>query len=124
MTLCIICQNILGSNYVSVGENGRRTLVAASLKRKDGVHQLLETINPLQVHAACRKAYTRDTSIKAEKRRASEAATKEDNEPPILRSRTLDFDISNQCLFCSEIIETNSKKHLKRRKSFSSVEKK
>ena len=123
MALCILCQNILGSNYASVGDNGRRTLVAASLKRKDGLHQLLETSNPLQVHATCRKAYTRDTSIKRDKRRVSEAVTEEDAEPTILRSRTRDFDISSQCLFCSERIEISSKIPLKRRKSFNSVEK-
>ena len=101
MALCILCQNILRSNYVSVGDNGRRT-GGSKPERKDGLHQLLETSNPLQVHATCRKAYTQDTSTKADKRRASEAVTEEDAEPPIFRSRTPDFDISNQCLFCLE----------------------
>lgn len=110
------------TNYVCVGEKGRRSLVEASLKRQDGLDELFQTEDPLQEHTSCRKAYTRETSIKAEKRKASEASTEEGVAPPTLRSRTHVFDIFSYCLFCSENIETGSKLALKRRKLFNNVE--
>ena len=33
--------------------------MSASLEREDGLHEKLQSQEPLQVHIACRKAYTR-----------------------------------------------------------------
>ena len=92
MALCVICQDALGSNYVCVGDKGRRTLVAVSLEKQDGLHQLFQTKDPLQLHGPCRKAYTRGTRIKAEKRKASEAPIEEEAAPTKLRSRNPLFE--------------------------------
>ncbi len=69
MEECPLCKDTLGkSNVVTVGDKGRYSLVAASIKRDDGLKVTLETITPLQVHGNCRKNYTRQTSIASESR--------------------------------------------------------
>lgn len=62
--------------------------MSASLEREDGLHEKLQSQEPLQVHIACRKAHTKITTIKAEKRKPSEGPSEEDVTPPTLSSKT------------------------------------
>ena len=69
MDSCVLCKEELRSEYVTVGQKGRQTLVTASLQREDGLDKLLETIDPLRIHSFCQKNYTCESSIYAEKRK-------------------------------------------------------
>lgn len=122
MDVCPICEKICTTDCVPVGPKGRRSLVAASVERQDGLHQNLETQEPLKVHIACRKAYTRESSIKSQKRRSEEPPAEPQVEPPTLRSQTPLFDITTHCLFSSEPLPISSRLTTKRQKSVSNVE--
>jgi len=122
MESCVICKDICINDFVQVGPKGRATLVAASLERHDGLHELLQTQEQLILHIACRKAYTRGSSITSEKRKSDESATDVEFKPPTLRSGTPVFDITTHCLFCSEVLPTSSKLGTKRRQLTSNVE--
>ena len=119
---CIICEELCNTDCVNVGPKGRATLVATSLKRQDGFHELLQTQEPLTLHIACRKVYTRESSIRSEKRKSKELVVDNKVESPSLRSRSGYFDITSHCLFCTEFMDTASKKEVKRRKVISIVE--
>lgn len=122
MESCIICKDLCIKDFVQVGPKGRTTLVAASLERQDGLHELLQIQESLTLHIACRKAYTRESSIRSETRKSEKSAADEEFEQPTLRSRTPLFDITTHCLFCSEVLITSSRLETKRRKLTSNVE--
>ena len=122
MESCIICKELCIKDCVQVGPKGRTTLVAASHERHDGRHGLLQKQEPLTLHIACSKAYTRESSIKSEKRKSEESAADEEFKPPTLMSRTPSLDITTHCLFCSEVLLTSSKLETKHRKLTSNVE--
>ena len=119
METCIICKNKLGSNYATIGDKGRSKLVESSQAREDGLSTWFQTKDPLKVHTACRKSYTRDSSIKA-------AANKKDEVPeeqePNLRSKIPVFDVKTHCLFCAELLQIDNRIPSERRKVFSNVE--
>lgn len=94
MDSCVICNELCTKDYVHVGAKGRITLVAASLERKDGLHEILEMHNPLTLHIACRKAYTRESSIRSAKRKSEEPVPQEEVQPITLRSKTPKFDFT------------------------------
>lgn len=122
MDSCVICNELCTKDYVHVGAKGRITLVAASLERKDGLHEILEMHNPLTLHIACRKAYTRESSIRSAKRKSEEPVPQEEVQPITLRSKTPKFDFTTHCLFCSEVLPTSSRLTTKRKKKISNVE--
>ena len=119
---CSICKELCITNFFQVGSKGRATLVAASLERKDGLHEDLQKATPLTLHTTCRKVYTRESSIKAEKRKSEELAADDEDRQPELRSRTPVFDITTHCLFCSELLPTGRRLTVKRQKLISNVE--
>ena len=85
------------------GEKGRSTLVLSSIDRADGLHETFEKVNPLRIHALCRKSYTRPDSVKANKRKSTcHEDVQEASQGPKLRSNTGTFDIKVDCIFCSE----------------------
>ena len=101
MDVCIFCGGALSSSdAVSVGDKGHSSLVAASTKRDDGLQEKLQTVSPLTVHAKCRKGYTRESTIRAVKRK--ECAAQEEIDLTRLRSRTSSFDVQQDCLFCAK----------------------
>ena len=107
MNACILCNEELGTTEVAaVGEKGRKTLVASSCKRKDGLEEALQNTSPLKVHISCRKKYTRENTIIASLKRKSDGDVTHDDENPSLRSAHGTFDIKQDCLFCSESITT------------------
>ena len=64
---CPLCSQSLeeGQDVNRVTDLGRSTIIAASIRRNDGIAAAIELTNPLVVHSDCRKSYTRETSIKA-----------------------------------------------------------
>ena len=109
MASCLICKENLGSTYVSIQERGLKTLIESSLKRNDGLHVLFQKADPLQVHEVCHKGYTRQTSIEAAIKKTGGVEMVEDILPPTLRSTVPGFDISSQCIYCGEVIQTSNK---------------
>ena len=117
--MCLLCGDELSSSdSVSVGGKGRSSLVAASTKRNDSLQEKLQSVSPLIVHVKCRKDYTRESTIRAVKRK--ECAIPEEISQKRLQSRTSSFDIQQDCLFCGEIIILDVKH--KDRQAVSNVE--
>ena len=93
----------------------------SSLERQDGLQKALESTTPLRIHEACRKQYTRKSSILSVKRKSEYLET--DDEAPNLRSSVPRvFDIKNDCLICSEPLSYDIKHPQRKRKAFSNVE--
>lgn len=123
MDACILCNEELGTTGVAaVGEKGRKTLVAASSKRSDGLEEALQSTSPSKVHISSHKDYTRENTIIAAVKKKSDSNVTQNDENPNLRSAHGTFDIKQDCIFCSESETSNSKSALKRRKTASNVE--
>ena len=120
METCTICKDLCIKDFVPIGPKGRTTVVAANLERQDSFHEQ-QIQKPLTLHIACRKAYTRESSIRSEKRKSEESVADEEFEPPTLLSRTPLFDITTHCLFCCQVLYTNSTLETKSRKLTSNV---
>ena len=126
MSICIICSEELGpddddDDIVTIGGKGKRTLVQASIRRCDGLQEQLEKSSPLKLHRSCRKNYTREDTIIADKRRASNTKTKNDQGKK-LRSQDSTFDIKDDCMFCAKSVATGGKLERCRRRVVSEVE--
>ncbi|MCP3929091.1 MAG: hypothetical protein GY705_08325 [Bacteroidetes bacterium] len=122
MALCIICKDLCIKDFMQVGSKERATLVAASLERPSGLHELVKIQQPLTLQIACRKAYNLKSPTRSEKRKSKESAADEEFEPPTLRSRTSLFDINTLCLFCSEVLLNSSRLYTKRKRITSHLE--
>ena len=72
-------------------------MAAASIERDDGKHQVLSSVNSLQVHDTCYKSYIRQKCIAAvKKRKASE--NKSPSPGPSRKPR--DFNFKELCVIC------------------------
>lgn len=66
---CVLCSESLSKgDVVTVHKSGRKTLVESSVLLKDNLENILRNEDPLTVHIACRKNYTRKTTINKRKR--------------------------------------------------------
>lgn len=116
-SICVICNEALGSNDTSTVGKGRETLITASLSRNDGLDEIFEKQTPLIVHTDCRKNYTRPSSIKADLRRHSQQIPTSPTCQPQLRSHEKELNFKTQCLFCATNVSTSTKIPVKRRKT-------
>ena len=48
-------------------KRGFQTIVNSSIKRIDGIHNIVSELESITVHSECRKSYTRESSILANK---------------------------------------------------------
>lgn len=64
--LCLICKTKLTSDSVKISSIGLASLVSASKIRSDGLAPLFqeEAKSGMRLHSACRKNYTRNTTLK------------------------------------------------------------
>jgi hypothetical protein len=99
---CPLCSLGLddGQAINNVTERGRPAIIAASIRRNDGVAAAIEQTYPLMVHSECRKSYTRESSINAYLKKQCE-----ETEIPVtarqLRSQSDEvFDFKKHCVFC------------------------
>lgn len=100
---CLLCSQSLedGREVNHVTAFGRPAIIAASIRRRDGVAATIELTNPLVVHSACRKSYTRETSIQAYLKKQCEQTETPLAATPLLRSQSDEsFDFKKHCLFC------------------------
>ncbi|KAK4315551.1 hypothetical protein Pmani_013242 [Petrolisthes manimaculis] len=70
----------LSPDYEYVGPKGRTTLVAASIEKQDGLHEVIQIQEPLTLHIECRKAYTRESSIRSAKRKPENTVADDNDE--------------------------------------------
>jgi len=100
---CLLCSQSLedGRDVNRITEHGRPAIIAASIRRNDGVAAAIELNNPLVIHSDCRKSYTRETSIKAYLKKQCKETDTPVAATQHLRSQSTDsFDFNKHCLFC------------------------
>ena len=120
--VCIICKEP-ASDAIVVTERGKKTLVESSIERSDGLHDMFEKTTPLLIHKACRKNYTRSTSIKSTKRKVSclDDDEKEKQKIQLRSSYSKAFRVKDDCIFCSEHITQDTKNPFRKGGLVSSV---
>ena len=106
---CMICQKDLSSSPSSVvGDKGLQTLVKYSGDRKDGLHETWAKLaKPIRIHVECRKNYTRASTRVSEKRKQD---TETPSSPTKLRSKSSEFRIKEDCLYCSKPVISDKNK--------------
>ena len=101
--LCLLCGESLsyGETQNKIVE-GMKNLIEASIQRKDALFDTLTNLSSVAVHTACRKNYTRKSSITAAmKTSASQATVTSSSQTlPTLRSSLAPFNFKTACLFC------------------------
>ncbi|ELU12775.1 hypothetical protein CAPTEDRAFT_192603 [Capitella teleta] len=114
---CAICREPLRAErkVQTLGAKGRKSLLAATVARGDEqLHTELESIgSPCNVHAACYKDYTRETTIVAAKRNGDRSQR---------RSKSETFSIKEDCFFCGKRVHPHQKLPKHRRKDYRKVE--
>lgn len=97
---CFICNGVSG-DFTLVKGRGIKTLLEASIKRKNLSHKnYLMDLSRVNVHSACQKNYTNGKLIKACLRRADKSVP----ESSQTRSNVDAFAFKDHCLFCNETI--------------------
>lgn len=99
---CLLCGESLSCGETVKIVGGMKTLIDASNQRKDALFDTLTNLSSVVVHIACRKNYTRKSSItSALKTSASQAAEASSSQTlPTLRSSLAPFNFKTACLFC------------------------
>ena len=108
--LCLLCGESLSKGNTVTVTKGLSTIINISTRRKDGISQMLEGLSSIFVHVACRKTYTRDTSIESVLNPSPKKAKS-------LRSSLQAFDFKLNCLFCGDECDktADQRKQLNRR---------
>lgn len=114
--LCILCGELLEEDTVVV-RKGLKTVIEASVKRDDCVHERLEGKTSVRVHKVCRQNYTRPSSIKS----AIASSQSPEASLPSLRSLGENFDYKTNCFICGNTAVIDSKTELHRRKEIRMV---
>lgn len=96
---CIICEESLGTNKIrTVKDDDIKTLITASLRRKDRKHVKFRKLQIIIVHASCSKLYTSALHIASDLRKLQYSSCGYETSS----SEQSDFDFRNLCFFCEE----------------------
>lgn len=108
--ICLLCDEQLGDIPAVTVERGLPSLTAASKALKDGKHESWDGKTSVTVHTACRKAYTRSSTIKAKvrKRPEEETASGSNVEKKLRGDET--FNFKELCLYCVEPCDAEAEK--------------
>lgn len=124
MVNCFVCgESTSEENEVTVKERGIKTLLSASIVRGDNEHQqMLESVDSVTLHVACRLRYIDTRCVGAPRRRRDSVAPStssavESQAPPT-------FDFKSHCFICAERIPSLSEEmrlHVRKRKPVRTV---
>ncbi|GBM20490.1 hypothetical protein AVEN_61038-1 [Araneus ventricosus] len=106
-SVCIFCGNKL-ENEIALIEKGLESIIQASLRVKDGLHERLREKTKITVQKSFRQKYTRPSSIWAsikQKETYESAPTKSS----FSRSSKEKFDFKNDCFICGKPAVVDSK---------------
>ncbi|KAG5885295.1 hypothetical protein JTB14_027253 [Gonioctena quinquepunctata] len=108
MVNCFVCgESTSEENEVTVKQRGIKTLLSASIVRGDNEHQqMLESVDSVTLHVACRMRYADTRCVGATRRRRDSVAlftssAVESQAPPT-------FDFKSHCFICAERIPSLS----------------
>lgn len=93
---CILCEKDLSQGETVTVSRGLDAIICSSLRRQDGIAEKLQGLTSVCVHVACRKNYTRESTIKSVLHPSPKKAVKS------LRSSQIPFNFKTHCLFCAE----------------------
>ena len=118
--LCDFCEKSILDDAGTLQKQGLNTVIEISKTIKDGLYLKLETRSlPIPIHVACRKKYTKPSTVSSRKRLqylSSDTLTS-----PKRRSQSVEFDIQHNCLYCGSVLEDYSgsdqriPKHMRRK---------
>ena len=97
--ICILCSKKLSDGETVEVRRGLQTIVKSSIRRKDGICNIIRDLESITVHSDCRKSYTRESSILANNTQSPVKAKQ-------LRSASVQFDFKSNCLFCENKCDT------------------
>lgn len=100
---CVVCEKTLNEGETVLVRKGLDTFKNCSLRRKDGISEKLKNVDSVVLHVNCRKKYTFFRNVAA----ANNPSLKETT---ILRSTVSAFDFKRDCLFCSEVCDSEAEK--------------
>ncbi|GBN05809.1 hypothetical protein AVEN_30820-1 [Araneus ventricosus] len=113
-SVSIFCGNKLENDIVLV-ENGLASILQASLRVENGLHERLGEKTKITVHKSCRQKYTQTSSNRAsiKQKETPEIAPTTSS---VLRSSEKKLDFENDCFICGKLAVVDSKYPLQRRK--------
>ena len=118
--ICGICDESTTADQSTITETGLPTIVSISLDLNDGTHEKLRNRSlPIPAHQSCERKYIRPSSISKRKQESLNFNDNFDEQKMHVRSHSLPFDISRDCLFCGKLVEMAIKlpKHRRRQSS-------
>jgi predicted nucleic acid-binding Zn ribbon protein len=99
---CVLCGESLSKGEVIVVERGMKTILEVSSLRKYGKYEHLQNAHSIQVHAICRKNYTRTKSgnLVGLSDESNTSGSRSVDNPRLIRSRLQNFEFKLHCVFC------------------------
>ncbi|GBM00010.1 hypothetical protein AVEN_214089-1 [Araneus ventricosus] len=96
-------------------QKGLESIIQASLRVEDGLHERLREKTKITAHKSCRQKYTRLSSIRASTKQ-KETSESSPTTSSVLRSSEEKFDFKNDCFILGKPTVVDSKYPLHRRK--------
>ena len=104
--ICDICDKAITSERSSISERGLPNIIKISADLKDGLDKkIAHKTCPIPVHLLCKKQYTMPSNIRKRKQELSVSLETKIHR----RSQSSSFNIKDDCLYCGQLVETNTK---------------
>ena len=116
---CIVCKLDITNDGRGLQDKAKRTILDASIQRKDNLLDSEVMNNDVYVHTNCYKSYTRKENIIKSLKAPTRNDDGDESSPRPLRRL---FDYKTHCLVCAEELKLDDLKRHPDRKDWSEVE--